>query len=669
MQLTYATRVVATIAMALAALVLIGWLLNIESLKTVLPGLASMKVNTAIAFFLCGAALYSLCMADAAVGWRRLGEAGAWLVLIIGGLTLVEYIFNINMGIDELFIADPETLSEDFPGRPSIATTLNFILTSIALLLIYSKQYRRFAIMPAVAVCTIATIALMGYLFNADSLRTIVFFNSMALHTALLFIMLGTTLLLIIPESNISLILLDNGSAGKLTRRLLPIAFILPAVIGWINIRLVLSSVLNPVITIAILSVLLLLVLLLAIWWNARAIHTAEVERRQMITEIISREQKFRVMFEQALDSIFILDGETGTILHVNQITELYFGYTQQEIIGQHLSILLIKTEEAEILARFRSSEEVFISQDLRHRDGSTIPMDLTAKVIPWEHDRAILVTLRDATVRRKLQEQKLEAELLRIQLQQERTLSEFKQNFLARVSHDFRTPLSVILSSNKLLELYDDRITIEKRQTHRERISQQVGFMVELLDDVIALDESQTGQLALNPQETHIATFCCQIYDNIMENQGQGHKVDFDCETVVDYRIIDQKLVNRILSNLVSNAVKYSPDGGKVHLHITYDQDESEIIFQVSDEGIGIPEADLAELFEPFHRAGNIGKIRGNGLGLAIVHDSVQLHNGRIDVESTVGQGTTFTVRLPEILMLNSGQQHPNHKTQKLSE
>lgn len=211
--------------------------------------------------------------------------------------------------------------------------------------------------------------------------------------------------------------------------------------------------------------------------------------------------------------------------------------------------------------------------------------------------------------------------------------------------SHEFRTPLTTILSSTELLEHYSHKWGEEKKINHFQRIQAAVKHMTHLLNDVLLIGKAEAGKIDFNPTPLALAQFCGELVEE-MQLGASTHTIDFRIQDQCINGCMDEKLLRHILSNLLSNAIKYSPQGSTVYFNLICKQGKA--IFHVQDEGIGIPAADQAQLFNAFHRASNVGTISGTGLGLAIVKKSVDLHRGQINVASVVGVGTTFTVTLP---------------------
>ncbi|HEY9632723.1 MAG TPA: sensor histidine kinase [Coleofasciculaceae cyanobacterium] len=261
--------------------------------------------------------------------------------------------------------------------------------------------------------------------------------------------------------------------------------------------------------------------------------------------------------------------------------------------------------------------------------------------------EQALLVTneqLRCELLERQ-QAQAAEAEA-HIALEKERELSELKSRFISMASHEFRTPLATILSSSELLENYYYKWTVEKKQQYFTRIKAAIQRMVQLLDDVLLIGKAEAGKMTFNPAPLNLRQFCNELVEEVQTSSGSQHKIDTVVQGKDKPACMDEKLLRHILYNLLSNAIKYSPAGTTIHFELNFLL--KEVVFQIQDQGIGIPIDDQKHLFETFHRAKNVGTIPGTGLGLAIVKKSVDLHGGRIAVESVMDIGTTFTITLP---------------------
>ncbi len=229
---------------------------------------------------------------------------------------------------------------------------------------------------------------------------------------------------------------------------------------------------------------------------------------------------------------------------------------------------------------------------------------------------------------------------------------SQEKTQQFSQASHNLRNRMTVIQALTGILHQYGERLTPEKRQKNLEQILASIQNMDEIIEDVVFLIRSESAQYQFNPEAVDIHKFCQDLIAESQVIATSQQTLTFKSDGNHYSVILDIKLLHYILTNLLSNAVKYSPKGGVISLEVC--TEESYVIFRVQDQGIGIPPNYLTKLFQQFERASNVGNIKGTGLGLSIVKQAVDLHNGEVTVESTLGVGTTFTVKLPSIVRLN---------------
>jgi signal transduction histidine kinase len=196
------------------------------------------------------------------------------------------------------------------------------------------------------------------------------------------------------------------------------------------------------------------------------------------------------------------------------------------------------------------------------------------------------------------------------------------------------------------MLERYWHKWSEETQFTHLHRIQNAVKQMTQMLHDVLTLSQAEAGKLEFNPEPLDLEQFCSELVEDLQLSDGERHTIAFESECQDVLAILDAKLLRHILTNLLTNALKYSPNGTTVRFSVICQ--EQEAIFQIQDQGIGIPKEDTKCLFDSFYRATNVGTIQGTGLGLAIVKQCVDIYKGKIAVDSVVGKGTTFTVSLP---------------------
>lgn len=230
--------------------------------------------------------------------------------------------------------------------------------------------------------------------------------------------------------------------------------------------------------------------------------------------------------------------------------------------------------------------------------------------------------------------------------LDKEKELGELRSAFISTVSHEFRTPLTTILSSSDLIELYNSKEGTESTNEFVHKIQKAVAYMIDLIDDVLIINKAEAGKLKFNPRFVDINNLIKEIVEDAKALSNNKHTFLVNIKVNSQRYNIDPKLFKQILSNLLSNAVKYSPNGGRIQLEVN--EANSMLKTSVSDNGIGISEEDQKHLFEAFYRCRNAENIPGTGLGLSITKKAVELHNGTITVQSASSKGTTFTFQLP---------------------
>jgi signal transduction histidine kinase len=257
------------------------------------------------------------------------------------------------------------------------------------------------------------------------------------------------------------------------------------------------------------------------------------------------------------------------------------------------------------------------------------------------------ILLYRQTLKRQRAETERQQAEVRQQALSQEKALSELKLRFFSMVSHEFRTPLSLILGSAQLLGADDRDWTVEKRRNNLERIQSAARAMNQLLTDTLTLTRAEAGKLEFAPSWMEIESFCLNLIEDLQVLDEFNHEIQFTSSGYIPLLWLDEKLIYSILSNLLSNAIKYSPQGGIIQFNL--DARNDALIFQIKDHGIGIPVEAQQHLFEPFHRADNVGTIEGTGVGLAVVKKCIDLHQGEVYLESKIGLGTTVTVYIPK--------------------
>jgi len=233
----------------------------------------------------------------------------------------------------------------------------------------------------------------------------------------------------------------------------------------------------------------------------------------------------------------------------------------------------------------------------------------------------------------------------IRKALQKEKELHELKSRFVTIASHEFRTPLSTVLSSASLIGKYKTTEDDEKRQKHVERIKSAVSNLTTILNDFLSISRIEEGKIYNVPTTFNLKEFTAEIVDEMQGLVKIGQKINYS-HTGGKTVTLDKQLLKNIMFNLLSNASKYSAEGKPIS--ITTSIKDGTVQLTVKDQGIGIPDADKVHLFTPFFRAQNVTNIQGTGLGLNIVNRYVDIMGGTMTYESILNEGTTFSITLP---------------------
>ncbi|MGV0024485.1 PAS domain S-box protein [Phormidesmis priestleyi] len=396
--------------------------------------------------------------------------------------------------------------------------------------------------------------------------------------------------------------------------------------------------------------------------------HQVEIAltQSQLLQALRESEERFRTMANSAPVLLWMIDS-TGTCVFCNESLLKFTGHRidPEGSLSWHETVHPADRPYCEATYRealtHHSSFE--IEYRLRRADGE----------YRWVLDRGVprlmpdgsfgghIGSCIDITERMRVEDERKQAEIeIRKALEKERELSELKSRFVSTASHEFRTPLSTILSSADLLEFYAGDWTAEKQIEHIQRIQSAALNMNNLLNDILVIERAEAKKLNFEPAQIDLLTFCRSLIDEMQLNDQGNHPLILEVQNWIKPQTahMDRKLLRQIFSNLLSNAIKYSPSGSTIVCRLTGEANRA--IFEVQDQGIGIPSEDQVRLFEPFHRGTNVGTTSGNGLGLAIVKQSIEAHQGQISVHSQEGVGTTVRVILPLQAVEVSKNAHP---------
>jgi len=413
---------------------------------------------------------------------------------------------------------------------------------------------------------------------------------------------------------------------------------------------------------------------------------------QQVPIPIISNDA-FREIFQSMSEGIIIVD-EAGKILIANPVAERLFAYDNNEMTGLMLEQLLperYRGPHTGMRKGFNAHPEprrMGIGRDLTalRKDGKEFPVEISLSFTRVNGKLLVMAFISDISQRKRAEDalRQSEEQLIvyaaelekKVQMRtealnttinelerevhdrkkaeeeahkalgKERELNELKSKFVSIASHEFRTPLSTVMSSASLINQYKDKGDLEKVNKHVQRIKSSVNHLTTILNDFLSLGKLEEGKIDVVFETIDVEEFLTDVRDEMKASLKTGQEIIIATNGHSRTIDTDTRIMRNILFNLVSNASKYSDEGKRIYLQAT--QQERQIVFGVRDEGIGIPENEFKHLFERFFRASNAINIQGTGLGLNIVKRYVDLLGGTILFESEYGKGSSFTVTIP---------------------
>ncbi|GAA0731463.1 hypothetical protein GCM10009430_43710 [Aquimarina litoralis] len=375
----------------------------------------------------------------------------------------------------------------------------------------------------------------------------------------------------------------------------------------------------------------------------------------------LTGDNTFDILSEAISEGVIIVD-ENQMIVATNSASEQIFGYEKGELTGQSLNILIPQQYRGNHGGHFQSfmkhsqKRQMGIGRDIHgvKKNGDTFPVE--AGLSPFQiYDKTFVMALVMDITERKNYTEKLESTVkertkqLQEALEKEKELNELKTKFLSLVSHEFKTPLSGILTSTTLIGKYQKTEQQEKREKHLHTIKSKVKYLDNILTDFLSIERLDSGKVNYKFSTFPLSKVINEVvYDANMLLKG-GQKINYP-QDIDEYTLeFDEKILELTLTNLIGNAIKYSGEGTTIDLQ-AYPEKET-FVFKVIDQGIGIPEKEQKFIFNRYFRAENALLDQGTGIGLNIVKSHIENLGGSITFLSEENQGTTFTVTIPTII------------------
>ena len=381
-------------------------------------------------------------------------------------------------------------------------------------------------------------------------------------------------------------------------------------------------------------------------------------EKDKRAEELVIAEE-LKQFIQTANTPVFGIDN-IGIINEWNQTSEKISGYKKEEVLGLNwLKLTPVNSEKDakivvnnalkgkqtsnfEFITRAKNGQKVILLVNTSTRRDAAgkitgvlgVGQDIT-ELVGYRNDLELKVYQRTLK--------------LNIALEKEKELNELKSRFVSTASHEFRTPLSAINFAAGSIKKHGDKMEPIKVAKKLDKIENQVLYMTQLLNDMLIVGQAEAGKIKNSPINVNLGNFIDEIIEEVYSSYKESHELLLiDPEELKNTDLfIDEKIGRNIFINLLSNAIKFSPDADKITIELSSEKDHT--IISVTDYGIGIPKPEVKNIFTPFTRGKNVDLIQGTGLGLSIVKQAVDLMGGEIVMNSKVGKGTTFSLKIPK--------------------
>ena len=710
-------RIASTAAVAIPASVLLGWLVGVEALTRWVDPFYPMLPLTAVGHLLAGVALVLLGTRWPSAVRRVLGRVFGLLLLGLGVVVLFEYALDVRIGMDLLLFPDAvRAAGGPFPGRPALNTGIGFLFAGIALILLPRPGASRPTAIQIVelGVLAIAFFSLTGYAYGAEELYAVGEYTPMSVPSSVSFVALALGLLFARPAHGPMAVVVRDDVGGYAARRLLPVAFALPFVLGWARVAGTRAGLFEPALGLTLVIVASTIALVAIAWWVALALKRLDAERRRAEAErewLLERERRARDEAQAARREAERRAGEERALREAAEA--LTATYTPRAVLERIAENALRATDaDSALVERIDAPNgEVAVVAVAGERR-----LPLGARV-PYEGSLAERVAERNAplTIRRVTEDPRVpghlrsacaecsaiaiplaaageaigallllreahrppfradeiarartyadlaslafhkiqllaEAEARRKELQR---VLEAQSRLTRGFTHDVKNPLGAADGRLALLEEgVRDGLGARQRE-HVRLIRRSVGAALRLIDDLVDFARAEAGWIELHCRATDVREVAHDVAEEHRSAaEAKGLALDTDLPGSLPVIESDPDRIRQVLGNLVSNAVKYTPEGGRIRVRVAEREEGAPapgrwICVDVSDTGPGIPEDKHEEVFGEFTRL-EPGEGRGAGLGLAISRRLARLLGGEITLESAPGRGSTFTVWLP---------------------
>jgi PAS domain S-box-containing protein len=600
-----------------------------------IAGLELATGGVAVSFILGGTALYLLSHAPRSLPTQAVGYALAAAMTTLSLLNIGRYFFHLEISnfVAGMTVGEFE-IARLIAMPPSDAIAL-FLIGFVLLLMPIKIARVRPSEVLAFAATLICVMTLLGVLLRVD---TFCAFMSCARISPLgesIFSVLCIGALLAKPDGQLCSLLASRNAGGMVARILIPSALVVPILSSWVHTLMVQAGVPADVsLTLMIFGMVLCFSIILG--WCAWSLECTDKARQQATLKLSQSEKSTRMIVQQAIDSFVAVDGH-GLVKGWNDRAEYTFGWSQKEALGQSIFETLIPPRFCEharsILAGPATEKEAAealkpTEATARHRDGHEFPVELSFFPVVIDEEVLFCAFVRDITERKQIEQRMKE--------------------FYSTVSHELRSPLTSIAASVYMIK---ETVTLKPNDpviTMLAIAEKSLQRLIRLINDLLDISRIEAGHfdLELQPLDSNEIVAIAESEMQSLAAQSQMKLV-----TAFDHNAIlsgDSDRIVQVLTNLIANAIRFSPTGGEIILRVSQSRNANRVRITVEDQGPGILPADAQKLFSKFSQLADSRKKLGTGLGLAISKAIVEQHGGEIGVGGEVGKGSIFWFELP---------------------
>lgn len=615
------------------------WLWFSSGGENFFPSLIVIKFNTALCMTLSGIALAALC-GILPPFFRVIRYVFATIIGLIGLWIFLEYLHLAPFSIDQCLLADTTIGIQNYPGRMSPNTALCYIIVGYLLFIADTHVPRRVVRIQVLTwiVMTIAGFSVVGYLYGVEAFYGISQATRMSLWTSAGFIFLSLGILMLFPEQGVLVKFSENNMAGRLLRRLLPAAVVIPIVLEWIQLQGASLKLYDHEFGDLLMSLSTTGLLISLILWTSFTFRKMESEKQMAARMVELNEARLKAILDNTPAVVFIKDEDARYTL-VNRQYEALFHIRNEDIVGK-TDYDVFPREHAE---RYIADDKTVLGSKIAVQVEESVPQDdgmhtfITTKFPMWDPMRgqyAVCGIATDVTERKQAEEKMAEA-------------VKVKSEFTSMVSHELRSPLTVIRGA---IELVHDAVTgpiNADQKKHLEMALHSVERLNRLITDVLDYQRVESGRFNYQIEPSDLVSVISDTLDGfrtVIDKKGLQLILDF--QEGLPQVMCDQDALVQVVINLLNNAVKFTNAG---FIKVYAKKRDGVVEVGVEDTGFGIAKEDQSQLFHSFSRVGNHGReISGTGLGLAICRKIVEHHGGTIAVKSSPGHGSTFYFTLP---------------------